>query len=238
MVFTRTQKIIAGILGGVALIAGILWYFQQQGFLKVLPSAQDRRMKKILEIDESVFASATGLEAEIYRRKIAELYALRGKVEQNPKDAQAWFNFAYAKDFLNDHEGAVAAWKESFRLQPLNFVTAFNIGNNYQYFLKDYAQAEFYYKKTLEIQKAYTSAYQGLADLYRFNWKDKQVELEPLMLTAARADTPNQDKYYAILAEFFASTGDIAKARDYLSRVRALNPELAREIVENYPALQ
>lgn len=238
MIFIKTYKITAGILGGIVLIFGLLWYFQEQGFLKAFPTMEDRRVKKMLVIDEGKFQPAVGLSDEIYRQKIKELYDLRGQVQKNTKDSKAWFDFGYLKEFLNDHEGAVAAWEEAYRLQPLNFLVTYNLGNSYHYFLKDFGRAEFYYQKTLEIQPAYTAAYQGLADLYRFNQKDKQDQLEPLMLAALQTDPLNQAVYYSILVEFFAGQDDLIRARDYLGRLQSVKPEEAKKLLDNYPKLK
>ena len=162
----------------------------------------------------------------------------RQKVIGNPQDAQAWFDFGYTKEFLNDHEGAAASWEKSFALQTLNFVTAANLANTYQYFLKNYERSEFYYRKALEIRPGYTPAYQGLSDLYRFNWTEKSDLLEPLMFDAIKNDPGNANAYTANLVEFFMQKNDVGKAREYLALLLEASPDLAQELIEIYPALK
>lgn len=223
---------------GTILILGLLWYYQSQGILKIFPTREDRETKRILEIDRSKFIAAQGLTTEQFEAEIKTLEERQQKVLENPQDAQAWFEFGYSKEFLNDHEGAVLAWEKSFALQPLNFVTAANLANTYQYFLKNYERSEFYYRKTLEIRSGYTPAYQGLSDLYRFNWQEKSDLFEPLMFEAIKNDPENANAYTANLVDFFARKNDIAKAREYLALLLEASPGLANELIETYPALK
>ncbi|MBI4049970.1 MAG: hypothetical protein HY398_00805 [Candidatus Doudnabacteria bacterium] len=238
MEIAKIKKITAITVGAVILILGLLWFFQQQGFLRVFPTTESRRQKTALAIDESKFRPAEGLSPEQFQQWIKELYDLRAKVKTNPEDAQAWFDFGYGKESLNDHEGAVLAWEEAFRLQPLNFVVALNLANNYQYFLKDYPRAEFYYQKALDIQRGYTGAYQGLADLYRFNWKQKQSAFEPTMLLAIKNDPANQISYLSNLVEFFLEKNELQTAKDYYLEIKAMDAEMANELLKNHPELK
>ncbi|HLC44659.1 MAG: hypothetical protein A2722_03130 [Candidatus Doudnabacteria bacterium RIFCSPHIGHO2_01_FULL_50_11] len=225
-------------IAGAGLVLGVLWYYQQQGYIKIFPTAEDRRIKNILTIDRSKLVAPQGMTGEQLDSQIKKLEELQQKVLQNPASAAAWFDFANQKEQLNDHTGAVAAWEETLRLQPLNFIADLNLGNVNQYFLRDFPAAEFYYLKALEIQPNYTSAYQGLADLYRYNLKEKQHLFEPTMLQAVAKDSANQLTYYTNLVEFFASGGDIQKARTYLENVQALSAEQAEELKSAYPSLR
>lgn len=162
----------------------------------------------------------------------------KNQILDKPENAQLWFLFGYNKEFLNDHEGAVLAWERAFELQPQNFVTAGNLGNTYQYFLKNYPKAEFFYQRSLELQPTYTTAYQGLVDLYRYNWKENQAKIEPLLLSAIANDSENALAFLTTLVEFFAEQNDLVKARNYLTELRSLNQSAANELVERFPALQ
>lgn len=234
----KKVTVFVSIIIGIFLVLGLLWYYQSQGVIKVFPTPEERDASKILVIDRSKFKAAEGLDPKKFEEEIAKLEDLKKKVLSNLQDPVAWFNFGYAKDFLNDHEGAVAAWKKAFELQPLNFVTALNLGNVYQYFLKDPNQAEYYYKKALEIKPDYTGAYIGLMDVYRYNLKDKKSEFEPLCLAAVKNDALNAVTYYTGLVEFFVGEGNLAKARGYLAKIRDLKPASAADLEATYPALK
>jgi len=229
---------ILSIIAGIALVLGLLYYYQNQGYIKIFPTAEDRQNKKLLTIDRDKFFAPEGLTADKFEAKIRELEAQKQAVLENPQDAQAWFVFGHSLEFLNDHEAAVAVWEKTYELQPLNFVVTVNLANTYQYFLKDFARAEFYYKKTIEIQPGSTAAYQGLIDLYSFNLKEKQSELEPTVELAARKDPSNAGKYYATYTEFLARFGDISIAKTYLAKVKSLDITAYNDLVEAYPELK
>lgn len=230
--------IVASVIAGLVLVLGLLYYYQSQGYIKIFPTEEDRQIKRILQIDRSKFAAPEGLSEQAFAEKIKALEAHRQAVLDNPTDAQAWFVFGHAKDFLNDHQGAVWAWEKTLQLQPLNFVAAVNLGNTYQYFIRDFVKAEVYYKHALEVSPALTSAYQGLIDLYSFNLTGKQMELAPTVEKAAEKDSGNAGRYYATYAEFLVRSSQIEKARIYAAKARPLDAEAYRDLVETYPILK
>jgi len=174
----------------------------------------------------------------VFEEEIKKLEEEKAKVLSDPGNAQLWFDFGYTKEFLNDHQGAILAWEKSFALQPLNFVTAQNLGNTYQYFIKDWEKAEFYYGKVLELRPDHPQAYQGLIDLYRYNWPGRKSQVEPLLLAAIKNDPENKLPYNISLVEFFADENDAAKAKIYLENVRELDESQVPELVETYPILK
>lgn len=230
--------IAVSVIAGIALILGLLYYYQSQGYLKIFPNTQDREIKDLLTIDRSKFSAAQGLSAEKFEQKIKELETQKQAVLASPADAQAWFLFGHSLEFLNDHAGAAAVWEKAYELQPLNFVITVNLGNVYQYFLKDYARSELYYKKTIEIQPGLTASYLGLMDLYSYNLKEKQSELEPTVELAAENDSGNAGKYYTTYAEFLARFGDISRAKIYSAKAKPLDIKAYNELVEAYPELK
>jgi tetratricopeptide (TPR) repeat protein len=234
----KIVTIIGVVIAATGLILGLLYYYQSQGYIKIFPTAEDREIARLLTIDRSKFAPAQGLSNEQFEKKIQELEQQKQAVLQAPDDAQAWFLFGHTLEFLNDHAGAAAVWEKVYQLQPLNFVATLNLANVYQYFLKDYSRAEFYYKKTLELQSGLTAAYQGLIDLYAFNLKEKQAELEPTIKLAAQRDATNAGKYYATYAEFLVRNGETAKAKDYADRAKALDTAAYQDLIAAYPVLK
>ncbi len=240
---SSTKKILLALaisIAGIAIVLGVLAYYQKQGLVHVFPDAEDRAIKRALEIDESKFIPPQGMSQEAFQKKIQELRDQKKIVLKDTKSSPEWFTFGSIKEFLNDHEGAVLAWEIAYKIQQYNFVTAMNLANNYQYFIKDYPKAELYYNKVLELRPDFTSAYEGLMDLYRYNWKEKNSEYEALVLRAIKKDSVNIAAYYIHLVEFFASekTKNILKAKEYLSQIRKLKPEEADRLLGEYPILK
>jgi tetratricopeptide (TPR) repeat protein len=233
-----SQYIIWGVVGLVAVLA-LVWYYQQQGLIKVFPTSEERALRKILVIDESTFRRPEGLTEDQYNRQVEEIRQAKKDIEENPENADAWFRFGFVKSFFNDHQGAMEAFETSYELQP-NFRTALNLGETYQYFIKDWEKAEKYYLAVLVTQPDNTSAYQGLMDLYRYNWKEKSNEYEPLVLRAADNDKINEVKYYGNLVDFFMSSDykNEVKAKEYFELVKDLSPDLADALREDHPTLK
>ena len=231
-------KIVIIIVIAAAAVLGLLYYYQQQGFIDIFPTAQDREINRALEIDESKFSAAEGLSEEAFNAKIEELKQQKDVVKDNPDDANAWLRFGNLKEFLNDHEGAIVAWKQTVRVQSVNFIAVLNIANNYQYFIKDLPKAEEYYRRALEIDKSLTQGYQGLIDLYRFNWKEKRGELEQLLIDGANNDAPNAVAYLRLLVETQLQDGRIEQARGYLAQLEQQDPEAAEKLREEHGELQ
>jgi len=231
-------KIILIIVTAAAVIVGLLWYYQSEGFIKIFPTSQDREISRALEIDEDGFSSPEGLSQVDYDTKLQELYDLKEEVEDNTEDANLWLRFGNGLAYFSDHEGAIAAWKQTLRLQPVNFIAAGNIGFSSQYFIKDYPQAETYYRQALDADPTLTTAYQGLTDLYRYNWLEKRVELESLLVEAANNDPENATAYLRILIVTQLEDGRVEEAKGYLGQLEQKDPVVAEELREEHPELQ
>jgi tetratricopeptide (TPR) repeat protein len=218
---------------------GVLFFYQQQGIIKLFSTAEERKINQALTIDESKFVPAQGLDSNFFDKKIEELYKIRENILKNPKDFNSWDDFAFIKEFLNDHEGAIKAWEISFEIQPVNFRAAYNLGDIYQYFIRDFEKSEFYYLKSLELRTDHSATYIGLMDLYRYNLKEKKDKYEPLVLEAINNDPGNAVNYYSNLVEFFNDEGnvDLVKAKDYLQKIKDLDPEAAKRMLERFPQL-
>lgn len=236
---SKNIKIILGVVAGVIILLALAWYYQQQGLIKIFPTAEERSISQALKVDESKFTFAEGLTQEQKETKLAELYSARDKAENNPQDPTAWFTFGLQKSFFNDHTGAVEAWEITYQLSP-DFRTALNLGNEYQYFIKDYPKAEFYYLAAIEFKPDLTSAYQALLDLYHFNLKEKSSEHEAIALKAIEKDPLNATAYYATLVEFYIrpENRDDIKAQEYLAILKGMNAAAAAQLVESYPELE
>lgn len=224
----------------LAIIFGLLVYYQSQGLIKIFPTKEDRLINSLLEIDKNKFKAAQGLEPEKFNQVIEELIKTKELILKDKNNPTAWDDFGRLKKFLNDNDGAIKAWEKSFQLQPYNFRTALNLANTYQYFIKDFTKAEFYYNKVLELQPSMTSAFSGLMDLYRFNFKEKKDRFEPLVIRAIEADPSNAAGYYSNLVDFFMAADNLYlnKAKNYWQKVKELDSKIAAELLANYPALK
>lgn len=233
-VMDKRFKIVAAVIAIGLVVLGLLYYYQSQGLIDIFPTAEDKRIEQILKIDETKFAWPEGLTQEQYDKKLVEIIEEKKKLEDNPTDPTTWVKFGNGLEFLNAHEQAIEAWKQALTLQPQNFLAAGNIATTYQYFIRDFKNAEFYYYKALEAMPDLTLAFQGLTDIYRYNMKDLD-KLEQIMQVAINNDPTNASVYLSALVEAYADEGDSVKAKEYLARVKEINQQAAAELVEHYP---
>ncbi len=232
----KKKQVIGVVIVALIFILGLLWYYQQEGYVDIFPTAEDREAKKLLKIDESKFSRADGLTDEQYQSKLDELKTLRQDVLDNPS-VGTWFAYGGALDFFNDHEGAIAAWKKALEYQEVNFVALNNIATNYQYFIEDYPKAEEYYLRALEIRADYPNAFEGLADLYQYNWAEQEEKFLPLIERALVNDRLNTVRYYNRVIRYLAKKGEFETAQEYLDRLKQVNSEYAQTIIEDYDEL-
>jgi len=239
----KTIIIIFTVIVAAVAVLALLFYYQQQGLIKIFPTTQElefnRQVKEALIIDQEKFKMADGVDQVMLQNKIDELIAQKDVVLSDTHNAVTWYKFAQMKEFLNDHQGAAQAWEISYNLKPNDFRTSSNLGNIYQYFIKDFEKAEFYYLKSLEVKIDMASAYHGLMDLYQFNMPEKSEKFEPLVLRAVANDSLNAAAYYVNLVDFFLSSKyyNLNKAQEYFSKTRDLDPERAALVIQNYPEL-
>jgi len=231
--------VLATIILAVLAITGLLFYYQKQGLVNIIPTAQEQTVSQLLKIDKSKFKPAEGESEADFQKEIEQLEVLRDQLKNDNENAALWFTYASSKHYLNDHEGAVAAWEYAFTLAPSDFRIPLNLGNTYQYFLKKTDLAEANYLKALEIRPDLTLAYQGLMDLYMFNWKEKSDKYEPLMLDAIQKDAPNKRVYIEGLIDFFVRSDlkDLSKAKKYLADLKVIDSNKANELIAAFPEL-
>lgn len=233
--------IILLIILAVGLVAlGALWYYQSQGMIKIFPTKSELDDQKILTIDRSKFTPPENASEEKVETAIQNLYKLKEEILKDPSKSDLWAQFGYYKDYLNDLDGAEAAYKKSLEVGPYNTVPAANLGNLYLYFKKDYVQAEYYYLYVLEIEKDSNAAFEGLMDLYRYADGTRTQKYEPLVLKAIKDDSPNKVRYYSQLVEFFADkpTQNLAKAKTYLAELKKIDQEAANVVIKRFPELR
>lgn len=235
----KSSKIVLISAGVFVAIIGILAYYQSQGFLKVFPSLFEWRQKQALKIDEDKFIAPEGTDEKRLKEIMDKVYETKEDVESDPSKSGAWLDFGNALEQLNDHEGAIEAWKISYELTP-TYLAASNIASVYQYFILDFEQAEDYYYRALDLSPANSVAFDGLIDLYRYNLKEKQYQLEAITQQAIRENPQSETYYLQGLIDFFADleTRDIEKAKKYFERYKELDAQNAQYFLDTYPVLR
>lgn len=106
-------------------------------------------------------------------------------LEENHLNIEAWQELGTLRKFIEDYEGASAAWKYALLLNPGSMITNLNLAGLYGYFIRDFSTAEKYYRLAIEHSpsslQAYGQAYEFFDGVVRD--KEKAVGIIDLGLT-------------------------------------------------------
>ena len=111
--------------------------------------------------------------------EIAETIAI---LRVNPESFDDWFHLGNLRRGVGDFVGAIEAWTEASRINPVNSVTLHNIAVAYAYDLKNYPEADKYFQKAIEVSPKSVFIYFQASEFYQYVTKDinkaiKTVEL-------------------------------------------------------------
>ena len=100
-------------------------------------------------------------EAEAAYKKAIELY--KKFIQENPKDADAFFNLGESYRYLHQYEDAVRAYKQAVRLQPEDPEMFYELGVT-QIKLAQYSEATSALEKAIDLDPNYYRASDALND--------------------------------------------------------------------------
>jgi tetratricopeptide (TPR) repeat protein len=149
------------------------------------------------------------------------LEAYKRAVELNPNYHPAVSNLGYMYSLLGETVEAFRWRKKSMALNPTNPVTSKSIGAIYLEQVGDYAKAEQWFRRTLEIEPDYTSAKTALSLVYL-----KQGEQSRAWEQIEKVRSENPDDVWALYtaAEVAFFSGRDAEAKAYFEKLQELTP--------------
>ena len=119
---------------------------------------------------------------------------------------------------------AQAAFMYAQKLQPGAFLPYGNLGELYFRYIKDYAKAEEYYLKAIEIPGPYLEMYYSeLYELYRFFLNDEK-KAENILISGS-VKYPEQTDILANLALHYRQLQQIPKAIETYKKLLKIYPE-------------
>lgn len=147
---------------------------------------------------------------------------LRSVLEQAPKNAQALFYLAHARDEQADTEEAIGLMKQAIGVQPANATFYFTLGN-LSLDIEDYEQAQNSFLKSVGIDPNNVGSRTGLAflELHRLNFK----EAEKLALIALAID-PDHVLALTLIGSALLEQDRHKEALNHLHRAVKLDPAI------------
>ncbi|MDD4606717.1 MAG: tetratricopeptide repeat protein [Patescibacteria group bacterium] len=130
-------------------------------------------------IDKDLIKINTGLEMD--EKQQTTYNEIIEKLNKDKDDYSALIDLARLKQDLLDYDGAIELYNYLLTIKPKDGLVLNNLANVY-YNLKNYEKAEEIYLFILDFNPKWTNSYNELFSIYRYHLKDKQSEIEPLLL--------------------------------------------------------
>ena len=149
---------------------------------------------------------------KIIRTQIADLVK---KLTANPGVYGDWLSLGLYRKMAGENALAKEAWEYAKRLQPNDKQAYSNLGDLYQYYLKDLTGAEINLKKTVELDATYIAGYRNLYDLYT---QEKQINKAKAILDAGLSKNPHSVDLLVLLANYYKAQGNNTQAKAYFTK--------------------
>ncbi|MFN8062051.1 MAG: tetratricopeptide repeat protein [Vicinamibacterales bacterium] len=136
------------------------------------------------------------------------------------------FDEGVTANTAGDFDGAVAKFTEASTINPACYQCQFNIGAAYMQ-KKDYANAETFFKKAIEMKADYGQAYSALANLYNVQKKfDEAAKMSAEAAKLGGAAGGDADAVYN-QGVILWNAGKIAEAKTQFEETIKLKPDYA-----------
>ncbi len=168
--------------------------------------------------------------AESKQRLVDQLNKTVVGLRDNTIDSQysGWIDVGNLKFAMKDYVGAEAAYNQALAIDDKAPLAYLNMGTLYKMGIQDFPKSESYYLKAMErIGSPFYSDYESFADLYVNYWKDKDVDIESIMMMGAdKTSEPTQKlPYYVYLYRYFRDNTNQTKADEYSVKILTIDPK-------------
>lgn len=163
-------------------------------------------------LDRVVIAST--LESDLRNQLTSQIKETSTALKNNTGYFDGWIMLGSLRKMAGDYEGARDAWEYASAISPSNYVSFGNLGDLYQYYLKDYLRAE---KNMLTVVKNKVdniAGYRNLYNLYTQSYKEK-INEAPKILLSGLSKNPNNLDLIVLLAQYYVGVGDKSNATKY-----------------------
>lgn len=160
--------------------------------------------------------------------------------KETSDDITAYIDIGFYKNELGDKEGAIAAYKAGLKVDPKNELMLSNLAHIYED-VKDYDNAEKYYKILVDANPKNVRAITDLGNLYRFYFKDKKADILNLIEVRGLSANPNDLNLLIFLANYYRydeTAKDLQKAEINYRKILELDPQNAAVKIELNNLLQ
>ncbi|MDP3735592.1 MAG: hypothetical protein Q8R39_04160 [bacterium] len=219
-------------LGAIFLIAGsfglALWYFW--GELRDGADVDKSGVSGTEDVAGGGEVAVPNLDAPVFADSVSatEQARLRPDIErivaalnEDLTLYDSWLDLGSYRKLAGDYAGAEEIWLYMAANWPHDRAAYENLGDLYHLYIRDYPRAERYYRAALRRDDTYPALYMKFYELYALSWSEKK-ELADDILLEGLGKLPGHIGLLFTLAEYYASDGEHARAREYYRQVRTL----------------
>lgn len=113
------------------------------------------------------------LSPQMQKEAKEHIAALIIRLKENPQLYSHWIDLGLYRKLIGDFEGTREAWEYAARLQPEEGLPFHNLGDLYNFELKDFSKAEKNYMQAVAADPDQIFFYEKLYEFYRFSKKDE-----------------------------------------------------------------
>lgn len=158
--------------------------------------------------------TADTLQADLRNQLISQIKETSATLKNNTGYFDGWIMLGSLRKMAGDYEGARDAWEYASAISPSNYVSFGNLGDLYQYYLKDYPRAEKNMLTSVKNKVDNIAGYRNLYNLYTQSYK-KKISEAPKILLLGLSKNPNNLDLIVLLAQYYAGVGDKSSATKY-----------------------
>ncbi len=196
------------------IIIGAMFYFW---------SARENDSGLISEEDLFNIQPPADFDKDELARVNEKLADLKKMYQRDKEDTNFWIGLGNLKNLVGDYQGAIVAYQKCLEINPLNIVANVNIADVYEKKLKDFAQAEEYYKRAIDNYFNNPDLYNRLARLYYLKM-DRPADAEQTFLLGLQK-TNNYPDLLVSLINFYEQQNRTEDKIKYIKILLELYPD-------------
>lgn len=151
------------------------------------------------------------------KQKIEEISA---DLKKDKNNFDLWLDLGSYRKIIGDYEGARLTWEYLAAVNPNYTVPLINLGDLYQFYLKDYSLADDYMQRVISKTPTSVDAYYRLYSLYALSYQEK-INEAPKILLQGLSVNPKSVELMIMLAEHYRNLNDKTNAIIYYDKAIA-----------------
>ena len=144
-------------------------------------------------------------------------------LKNDPSNLDAYMALALWKRDQGELEEAIKLYEQALAVKPDDTLLLMNSAELYTR-NEQYAEAAGAYVKVMEVNPRWLASYRSLADLYRYQMPERQIEIPSILKRGLEANSDNELYFVGPLAVYYKDFGPEDEAIRWYERLLELDP--------------